>query len=145
MQFIAMIDLLSTIIQPVSVAYVRTQLSCCRCCIAEIFTDRLSDCFDDGRIQAYTHTLLDADCSDIRSPSICLHRASDVGHVGWMVFYVLAIPALLVLPPIVLVLEDRRFLMGSDTICACRAHLSLFPPTDLGTSPYGPEPIQNLL
>ncbi len=49
MRFIVMIDLLSTIIQPVSVAYVRIYFSYLLYRGTKIFTDRLPGCSDGGR------------------------------------------------------------------------------------------------
>ena len=76
------------------------------CSVTEIFTDRLSGCFDGGRTQAHTHTFLDTDRGDIRSPGVCLHHASQVGHGRLDVLLHPRNSCLFVLPPVVLVLED---------------------------------------
>ena len=87
------------------------------CWVTENLVDRLLGRFDGGRTQAYTHTLLDTDRSDIWSPSVCLHHAPQMGHGRLDDLLHPCNSCLLVLPPVVLVLEDGRFLMGSDAYC----------------------------
>ena len=106
MRFIVMIDLLSTIIQPVSVAYVRIRISCLLSWRTDCSAGRLSGRSDGRRTQGYSYTLFDSDRGSIRSPSTRFYLASQVGH-GWVDDLLhLRNTCILVPPPLVLILED---------------------------------------
>ena len=113
MRFIVMIDLLSTIIQPVSVAYVRKispriPLTC------SIFLDRLSDRSDGRRAQSHSTPILDIDRSSVWSPSFGLHPSPQMGYDWLDVILHICNSCVLIPPSAVLVLEDGRLFVGSD-------------------------------
>ena len=80
--------------------------SCCCCGPLKIFSDRLSGCSDGRRTQGHSDTLFDTDRCSLRSPSVGLHLASQVGH-DWLDDLLHPCDSrVLVPPPAVLVLED---------------------------------------
>ena len=94
MRFIVMIDLLSTIIQPVSVAYVRTQFSCCRVRLlnsSQIVYLVILTAGEHKPIPTLSLILI-APIYGLQALVFIMRRKWDM--VGWMIFYILAIPAL---------------------------------------------------
>ena len=75
MRFVVMIDLVSTLIQPVTVAYVSgvctPELSAC----SDLLSDRVPGLLGRWRAQACPRLVLDYDCSGLRSTSVGLYLA----------------------------------------------------------------------
>lgn len=107
MRFVVMIDLVSTITQPVTVAYVRGQTS--------VFITARSppthlDCLPhlpNGRVgQNYPDNLVDHDCCDLWYSSARLYPAAKVGHDRLDDLLHSCHSSILVLPAVILVLEN---------------------------------------
>lgn len=84
MRFIVMMDLVSTLIQPVTVAYVSTTLvllGICCSCVNEI--DRLLDRVGCRRRQDYSYHFPHHDRFRVWSSSSRVHPSTQMGH-GWM-------------------------------------------------------------
>lgn len=82
--------------------------------------DRLPHLPGRGTRQIYSNALLGHDRRDLWSTSIGVHYEAQMGH-DWMdALLCPRYPCVLVLPAFVFLLEDGRFLMGSNACCLGR-------------------------
>ena len=121
MRFVVMIDLLSTVIQPVSVAYVGPR-RCLYLCheTKDILPDRLPNLFGRCETPSYSCYFHYPHYRCLWSASPRFRPEEEVGHDRMDGVLHSRYSCLLVLPPLVLVLEDGRFLLGSDAYCVGR-------------------------
>ena len=117
MHFIVIIDLLSTIIQPLSVAYVSFFLLHSTYCylFSPHLTDHISAVSHHQTRQIYPYTVIDQDCSCLlvwcSSSGLCLEM--EVGYDRLDDFLHPRNPSVL-LPTTLLILENGRFLLGTN-------------------------------
>jgi hypothetical protein len=113
MRFVVLIDLVSTIIQPVTVAYVGCLIFSLELLLM-ISPDCLSRLPGCRRAQVNSYNLPCHDHRCLRSSSTGIYITSQVGH-DWLDGLLYSChPCFLVLSPIVLLLAHGRFLVGSD-------------------------------
>ena len=116
MRFIVMIDLLSTIIQPVSVAYVSSFVTLHMPIIYSPHpVDRVSAVSRHRTRQIYPYAVIDHDCSCLRCSSSGLCLETEVGYDRLDDLLHPRNPGVLLLPTALLVLENGRFLLGTNS------------------------------
>jgi len=116
MRFVVMIDLLSTLTQPVTVAYV-SSLSMS----SDICSRRVTDCLPRlpgrGAWQIYSDALFGYDRCHLWSAGIGLRHEAQMGHDRMDDLLHYRNSCILFLPPFIFLLENGRFLMGSNSCC----------------------------
>ena len=111
-----MIDLVSTIIQPVTVAYVSySDITKTELFISHHPVDRISVVSRHRKGQRYPLAVTDHDCGCLWYSSIGLRLETEVGY-GWLdVLLHPRNPGFLFLPATLLILENGRLLLGTDS------------------------------
>lgn len=114
MRFIVFIDLLSTLIQPVTVGYVSTilltYLPLITSTIARLSRLPRGRSGKDHSDPCYCHA-----CGYLRPSGICFHLPTQVGHDRLDDLLYFGYSRLFLLPPDLLLLEDGRLLLGSNS------------------------------
>ena len=107
MRFVVMMDLVSTLIQPVTVAYVsRYPFSSDGVGINHKFLDRIPHLLGGRRGQEHPDAVIDHDCRCVWCTSSGVHHEAQMGHDWLDVVLYPCYPCILVLLASVLVLED---------------------------------------
>ena len=120
MRFVVMIDLLSTVIQPVTVAYVGPMSeNDSRTILTHCFIDYLPHLPLCGRAQGDTDAFDYYDSRCVWCSSLGLRPTTQMGYDRMDVLLHPRYPGLLVLPPSLLLLAYGRLLMGSNP-CGAR-------------------------
>jgi hypothetical protein len=123
MRFIVMIDLLSTLTQPVTVAYVSYFITLHRLInYSHHFVDRIFAVSRHRAGQIYPSAVAGHDCGHLWSSSFGLHE-TEVGYDRMDPFLHRRNSSVLFLPATLLILENGRFLMGTDSCCPWRVRL----------------------
>lgn len=112
MRFIVMMDLVSTLTQPVTVAYVSPYVLVGR----HINPDPNIDCIPhlscSGRTQGYPYAISDHDCCHLWVTSTGIHHATQMGH-DWLDDILHPChSSIFFFPPFILFLADGRLLLG---------------------------------
>ena len=114
MRFIVFIDLLSTLIQPVTVGYVSnillTYLPLITSTIARLSRLPCGCSGKDHSDPCYCHA-----CGYLRPSGICFHLPTQVGHDRLDDLLYFGYSRLFLLPPDLFLLEDGRLLLGSNS------------------------------
>jgi Chitin synthase len=119
MRFIVMIDLLSTIIQPVSVAYVSCLYYASHTAIySPLPVDCISAVSRHRTRQRYPYAVIDHDCGRLRCSSSGLCLETEVGYDRLDDLLHSRNPGVLLFPATLLVLENGRLFLGTDS---CRS------------------------
>jgi hypothetical protein len=121
MRFVVMIDLLSTITQPVTVAYVRALFFSGNMFVDFlVFVDRIPYIPRGWAREGSTDYFYYHDCCHLWCSSTRVRVETEMGY-GWMdAFLYPCYSGVFVLPSALFVLEDGRFLLGSDSYCVGR-------------------------
>ena len=119
MRFVVMIDLLSTLVQPVTVAYVSYSLTL-HAIRSHYPLDCISTVSRHRTRQKYPYSVLDLDCGRLWCASSGLHLATEVGYDRLDVLLHPRYPGVLFLRATLLILENGRFLLGTDSFGSWR-------------------------